>query len=100
VTPRVFLRGGGGKGSLDVLDAADPSARVLAHWEWSDALRASSGDACPELPSQNIVLGARDGAPTSPSRAKLEKAWLRVRADGAAVALDRTLVKKASPAAP
>lgn len=97
LTPRVFLRGGGGKGSLEVLDAPDASARVLAHWEWTDALGvANGGDACPELAAQTIALTR--SASHATSRAKLEMAWLRVRADGGPVALDRTLVKKVAAA--
>jgi len=77
VVPRVFQRGGAGRGTLEIVLA--PGGAPLARWTWTDTI---SGPACTDLPGQSVELGA-----------ERRQAWLVVTASGGPVGLDKTTLR-------
>jgi hypothetical protein len=92
IIPRVLQRGTGGKGALVLVDAL--GGPPLARWAWEDTANAASAPStasaanaakppsCLDLPMQTVDLGG-----------DRTRAWLVLRAKGAAVALDKTTVR-------
>jgi hypothetical protein len=77
VTPRVLQRGGKGSATLVLLAALD--GPLLARWAWDDGAR---GTTCLDLPAQQVELGG-----------ERTRAWLVLRAQGGAMALDKTTLR-------
>lgn len=96
ILPRVFRGGTNAEGTLEVLGDGD---RVLATWTWSDAHAAvppQGAEPCLDLVPKTIELTA---ANVNTDRL-IAFVRLRVFAKGGAVALDRTHVKRGTPAPP
>jgi hypothetical protein len=77
VTPRVYQRGGAGTGTLQVVASFD--GPPLAEWTWTDAAPAPT---CTDLPAKPVELGG-----------DRSRAWLVIKAQGDAVALDKTTLR-------
>lgn len=77
ITPRVFVRGGPGEGTLTLVER--PGGPALAHWSWRDA---ANGPACVEIGEHTATLSPEGG-----------KKWLVMTARGGSVALDKTVLR-------
>jgi hypothetical protein len=77
VTPRAFVRGGSGEGTITLSDT--PGGAPRATWTWTDT---ANGPGCLDLGERALELGPEQ-----------KQAWLRVTARGGPVALDRTTLR-------
>jgi len=77
ISPRVFDRGAGGNGSLDLVTSL--GGAPVAHWAWTESAKSSR---CFDLAAQPVELGG-----------ERDHAWWVLTAHGGPVALDRTVLR-------